>query len=113
MSRLRTGSGEFNGSIRSRGNGRRQIIDFLLPGDFIGLDNLTLVDSGISVETLTDAALCVFDRGEMIDAVQAHPALKLAMARMTLQTDAAWAEQGRKTAVEGAGSLLLKLFKRQ
>ena len=98
-------------------SGRRQIMDFLLPGDFIGFDQLTVVDSGMSVEALTDVAICVFDRTQMIETLKTHPTLAMSVAWMTSQADTVMAEHltglGRKSAVDRVGSLLLELFTRQ
>lgn len=98
-------------------SGRRQILDFLLPGDFIGFDRIAVVDPGMSVEALTDVALCAFDRTEMIEALKTHPAIAMSIASMTSQADTVMAEHltglGRKSAVDRVGSLLLELFTRQ
>ncbi len=50
--------------VRSRllENGRRQVINFVLPGDFPGLQAGLMGEMGHSVEVTTKLTLCVFDR---------------------------------------------------
>lgn len=54
-------------------DGRRQVVGFAVPGDFLGL---ALADRyGFSAETLTPATLCRFDRRDFVRLVERHPAL--------------------------------------
>ncbi|MDU8944644.1 Crp/Fnr family transcriptional regulator [Ovoidimarina sediminis] len=46
-------------------NGRRQVINFVLPGDFIGLQAGVMGEVRHSVEATTSMTLCVFDRSEL------------------------------------------------
>lgn len=46
--------------FRMLSDGRRQIFNFLLPGDFVGLQDQLGQASPHSVEALADATLCVF-----------------------------------------------------
>jgi CRP-like cAMP-binding protein len=41
-------------------DGRRQILDFLIPGDVIALPDLQMTAIGYSVEAMTSLSLCVF-----------------------------------------------------
>lgn len=45
-------------------NGRRQVVNFLYPGDFIGLQAGVMGEMQHSVEATTRMTLCVFDRKE-------------------------------------------------
>lgn len=45
-------------------NGRRQVVNFLFPGDFIGLQAGIMGEMQHSVESTTRMTLCVFDRKE-------------------------------------------------
>ena len=56
-------------------DGRRQILNFLLPGDFIGLQQEFADGSGHGVEALTDTALCVFPRDGLWDLFRQFPSL--------------------------------------
>jgi len=46
-------------------NGRRQVVNFILPGDFIGLQAGVMGEVRHSVEATTAMTLCVFDRKEL------------------------------------------------
>jgi len=43
-------------------DGRRQILNFALPSDFLGLQGSVMQEMQHSVEALTDMVLCVFNR---------------------------------------------------
>lgn len=58
---------------RDLSDGRRQVIGFAIPGDFIGLameDRFTF-----SVDSLTEVAFCAFDRARFAALMDSHPAL--------------------------------------
>ncbi len=58
---------------RDLSDGRRQVIGFAIPGDFVGLsmdDRFTF-----SADTLTEATLCGFDRGKFSSLMGQKPAL--------------------------------------
>src|SRR5262249_47019575 len=46
-------------------NGRRQILNYALPGDFIGLQASIFDSIGHSIEALSDIVLCVFPREKL------------------------------------------------
>ncbi len=48
-------------------DGRRQVVNFIFPGDFIGLQACMLDEMGHSVEATTHMTLCVFDRSDFYD----------------------------------------------
>jgi len=54
-------------------NGERQVINFVFPGDFIGLQAGILGEMGHSVEARTHMRLCVFDRSEFWNFFKNHP----------------------------------------
>lgn len=58
---------------RDLSDGRRQVIGFALPGDFIGLS----MDErfSFSADALTQATLCSFDRQKYLSLMGEHPAL--------------------------------------
>ena len=43
-------------------NGRRQVVNFILPGDFLGLQAGVMGEMQTSIEATTQMLLCVFDR---------------------------------------------------
>lgn len=54
-------------------NGRRQVVNFVLPGDFIGLQAGVMGEMKHSVEATTTMALCVFDRSELWNLYKTEP----------------------------------------
>jgi len=46
-------------------DGRRQVVNFVLPGDFLGLQAGVMGEMKHSVEAVTPMVLCVFDRSEL------------------------------------------------
>lgn len=58
---------------RDLSDGRRQVIGFAIPGDFIGL---AMEDSfSFSADTLTDVSVCAFDRARFTDLMSKRPPL--------------------------------------
>ncbi|TDL79380.1 Crp/Fnr family transcriptional regulator [Palleronia sediminis] len=54
-------------------DGRRQIINFVMPGDFIGLQAAMGGAMGHSVDATTPMTLCVFRRSEFLDVFRDNP----------------------------------------
>ncbi len=54
-------------------NGERQVINFVFPGDFLGLQAGLMGEMGHSVEATTKMTLCVFDRAELWSFIRADP----------------------------------------
>ncbi|MGB3246201.1 MAG: Crp/Fnr family transcriptional regulator [Sulfitobacter sp.] len=54
-------------------NGERQVISFVMPGDFIGLQAAVMGEMQHSVEASTDMVLCVFDRSSLWDLFKQEP----------------------------------------
>lgn len=54
-------------------NGRRQVINMIYPGDFIGLQAGLLGEMQHSVEATTRMTLCVFDRNELWNFFRQNP----------------------------------------
>lgn len=54
-------------------DGRRQVINFLFPGDFIGLQAGVMGEMKHSVEARTKMVLCVFNRGDIWNVFKSHP----------------------------------------
>ncbi|WP_227272105.1 Crp/Fnr family transcriptional regulator [Roseobacter weihaiensis] len=48
-------------------NGRRQVVNFIFPGDFIGLQAGLIGEMGHSVDATTHMKLCVFDRADFFE----------------------------------------------
>ncbi|WP_432816664.1 Crp/Fnr family transcriptional regulator [Sulfitobacter sp. JB4-11] len=54
-------------------NGERQVINFVFPGDFLGLQSGLMGEMGHSVDATSKMTLCVFDRAELWNFVKAYP----------------------------------------
>ena len=56
-------------------DGRRQILNYVLPGDLIGLQGSVIGEMQHSVEALSPVVLCVFQRTGLPDLYRNHPGL--------------------------------------
>ena len=54
-------------------DGRRQVIGFVLPGDFVGLQAGVMDAMGHTVEAVTDMRLCTFNRSDLWTLFTSHP----------------------------------------
>ncbi len=101
---------------RSLSDGRRQIFNFLLPGDFVGLQDQLGQASPHGVEALTDTDLCVFPIKRLWDLYSKHPALGFDItwlcAHEELIVDENLLSVGRRSASERIAMLLIHLYKR-
>ena len=61
--------------FRSLEDGRRQIVNFMFPGDLVGLQGAFDDDLSHSVEALIDARLCIFPRNDFHRLMSEHPKL--------------------------------------
>lgn len=109
-------SGQMSLSV-SMPDGRRQITDFVGPGDFIGLgldDGERLHD--LTAETLTEVHVCRFPREGFARAMEQTPQLGRHVLGFASRRIAAAREQllllGRKSAVERVASFLLQAARR-
>ena len=97
-------------------NGNRQVINFIFPGDFIGLQASLLGEMGHSVEATTSMTLCVFDRTEFWSFSKTNPERAfdltwLAAAEEHFLGDTL-ATVGQRTALEAVAWALTRLFQR-
>lgn len=97
-------------------NGDRQVINFIFPGDFIGLQAGVMGEMHHSVEATTAMTLCVFDRSEFYKFFNANPSRGfdvtwLAAVEEHFMGDAL-ATVGQRSALESVAWALLKLFQR-
>jgi CRP-like cAMP-binding protein len=97
-------------------DGRRQILNFALPGDLIGIQSSVEKEMQHSVEALTDVVLCVFPRGKLWDLYQNHPGLAFDVTWLASREEHLISEQlvsvGRRTAQERVAFMLLHLYMR-
>jgi CRP-like cAMP-binding protein len=110
-------SGGWAFRYRRSGDGCRQILDFLLPGEIIGLQAALLGMSEHSVRSLTPLKLTMFDARLVSAAFRSEPALALRLARHI----AAEAQRGDELAtvigcsdaLQRLGFLMMNLYQRQ
>jgi CRP/FNR family transcriptional regulator len=97
-------------------DGRRQILNFVLPGDFVGIQASVAEEMRHSVEALTGMLLCVFQRDRLWEMFQGHPGLAFDLtwlaAREERMLDDHLLNLGQRSAEERAAYLLLFLFSR-
>jgi CRP-like cAMP-binding protein len=99
-------------------DGRRQILNLVLPGDFIGLPGCMFDYSLYSIATLTEAVSCSIPFSTLFDLFRHYPRLGAAMFWIAGQEAALYAEHlvglGRQSAYERVAHLLLEfLFRLQ
>lgn len=97
-------------------NGERQVINFILPGDFIGLQAGVMGEMHHSVEATTAMTLCVFDRTEFYNFFKSNPSRGfditwLAAVEEHFMGDAL-ATVGQRSAFEAIAWALFKVFQR-
>ena len=97
-------------------DGRRQILNFILPGDLIGLQASVSRETKHSVEALTGMLLCVFQREKLWDLFNNHPGLAFDITWLAAleeqMLDRHLLSVGRRTALERVAYLFLHLHQR-
>jgi CRP-like cAMP-binding protein len=97
-------------------DGRRQILNYAMPSDFIGLQGSINDEMQHSVEALTDVMLCVFPREKLWGLYTDFPSLAFDVTWLAAREEQILDEQllsvGRRTAIERLAYLLLALFQR-
>jgi len=97
-------------------DGRRQILNFLLPGDLIGLQQEFGDAATHGVDALTDCNFCVFPADSLWPLFQAHPRLGYGVtwlsAREEGMVDDNLLTAGRRNATERVAMLLMHLHRR-
>jgi CRP/FNR family transcriptional regulator len=99
--------------FKTLGDGRRQILGFLLPGDFIGLQQKMGDASSHGVRTLTPVRVCSFRRDALWTLHRELPSLGYDLtwlaANGEAQVDEHLLSVGRRNALERVAALLLTL----
>lgn len=102
--------------FKTLSDGRRQILNFLLPGDFIGLQEQFADGAPHGLMALTDVRLCRFPKAGLWTLYREHPSLAYDItwlaAREENLTDEALLSVGRRTAAERIAMLLIHLYRR-
>jgi CRP-like cAMP-binding protein len=97
-------------------DGRRQILNFLLPGDLLGLQAAMFDAAQHGIEALTDVELCLLPRPKVWDLFGQMPQLAFDItwlgAREESQVDENLLSAGRRSAAERVAALIVNLYKR-
>ena len=101
---------------KSLPDGRRQILNILLPGDLVGLQAEMMAASPHGVEALSDVSLCAFRHDTLWGLYRDHPRLALDLTWLAAHgerlTDDVLLSVGRRNATERVATLLVHLYKR-
>jgi CRP-like cAMP-binding protein len=101
---------------KSLPDGRRQILNYAMPADFLGLQGSINDEMQHSVEALTDMILCVFPREKLWALYVDYPTLAFDVTWLAAREEQILDEHllsvGRRTALERTAYLLLHLFTR-
>ncbi len=97
-------------------DGRRQILNYVVPGDMVGLQGAVMAEMQHSVEALTPVTLCVFERSRLFNLFEKHAGLAFDLTWLAAREESILDEHllsvGRRTATERAAYLLAFLFER-
>lgn len=97
-------------------DGRRQVLSFLFPGDFVGLQAGVMGAMGHSVQASSRMTLCVFDRTRIWSVFQNRPDRAFDITWLAASDDGVLGEAltsvGQRTALESAAWLLVHLRRR-
>jgi CRP-like cAMP-binding protein len=97
-------------------DGRRQILNFALPADLVGLQGSLMNEMEHSIEALTDISLCVFPREKVWALYSNVPSLAFDLTWLAARSEKLGDEHllsvGQRTALERTAFILLTLFVR-
>lgn len=97
-------------------DGSRQVVGFVMPGDFLGLQAGMMEEMGHSVEAVTDMTLCVFNRADIWELFASHPERAFAVAHLAAVEEHflgdALATVGQRTAYEKIAWAMARFFRR-
>ncbi|MCO6381833.1 MAG: Crp/Fnr family transcriptional regulator [Vannielia sp.] len=97
-------------------SGERQVVNFVFPGDFLGLQAAVMGEMGHSVEASTAMTLCVFDRNALWGFFRSHPERAFDVTWIAAEEEHFMGEAllsvGQRNAVEAIAWALLKMHQR-
>lgn len=97
-------------------DGKRQVINFVFPGDFIGLQAGLLGEMGHSVAARTSMRLCVFNRSELGDFFKSNPERAFDITWLAAMEENFLGESlatvGQRSAVSAVAWAMIKIFQR-
>lgn len=91
-------------------DGRRQILNYCMPGDLIGLQGSLMGEMQHSIEALSPMLLCVFEKEQLNTLYRNHPGLAFDITWLASREEQMLDENllsvGRRTAIERAAYLI-------
>ena len=97
-------------------NGERQVINFVFPGDFLGLQAGLMGEMGHSVEATTKMTLCVFNRSELWSYIKADPERGFELAWLAAVEEHFMGEAlttvGQRTALQAVAWAFVRIYLR-
>ncbi len=97
-------------------NGRRQVLNFVFPGDFLGLQSGLMDEMGHSIEATSHMTLCVFNRSELWTFFRNHPDRAFDITWLAAVEEhflgEAVATLGQRTAFEAISWAIVRIFQR-
>ncbi len=97
-------------------DGREQILNFIMPGDLIGLQGAVLEEMGHSVDASSDMLLCVFERQKLWSLFSKFPSLAYDLTWLASREEQLLDEHlitlGRRSAMERVAHVLVLLHDR-
>lgn len=97
-------------------DGRRQILNYVMPGDLVGLQGSIMGEMQHSIEALSPVTLCVFERDKLNQLFSRYPGLAYDLTWIAAQEERILDEHllsiGRRTALERAAYLIAFLYER-
>lgn len=97
-------------------DGRRQILNFMFPGDLVGLQAAFEAELAHGAEAVSDARLCVFPRERFFELAMTHPRLSFDMTWLAAREEASLEEHlvalGQRSARERLTYLAIYLVQR-
>lgn len=102
--------------FKTLADGRRQILNYILPGDLVGLQGSVIGEMEHSVEALSPLVLCIFQRDRLDELFGGYPGLGFDVTWLAAQQERMLDDHllslGRRTALERAAYLLSFLHQR-
>jgi CRP/FNR family transcriptional regulator, anaerobic regulatory protein len=97
-------------------DGRRQILNYAMPGSFVGMQASVFKEMQHTVEALTDVTFCVFPRAKIWTLYNSQPGLGFDLTWLTAREENMLDDHllnvGRRSALERMAYLLVHLYRR-
>lgn len=97
-------------------NGKRQVLNLVVPGDLIGLPACLFENAIGAVSCLTDGSICTVAFTDLFDVFRRHPRIGVALFWISARETAIYAERlatiGRRSAYERMAHLILEVLLR-